>query len=103
MTTFLNTISNKNIDQAYVSDLASNLPKLERKASEAIKSFADLVTELNKVNKLSAGTPVKEQITRLTGELNNSSVFFAKMIGDELSKLHGIVKPETTTDSDIPV
>ncbi|OGI20658.1 MAG: hypothetical protein A3B68_08920 [Candidatus Melainabacteria bacterium RIFCSPHIGHO2_02_FULL_34_12] len=83
------------VQKAYVSDLSSNLPKLEKKASEAIKSFADLVAELNKVNKLSSGTPAKEQITRLAGELNNSSVFFAKMIGDELGKLHTMVNGDT--------
>ena len=84
-------VTSENISRAYVQELTSNLPALEKKASDAIKSFADLVAELNKVNKLSNGTPVKEQITKLTGELNNSSVFFTKMISDELTKLHGIV------------
>ena len=83
------------IQTSYIDDLTMNLPKLERKANEAIKSFAELVSELNKVSKLSNGTPVKEQITKLTGELNNSSVFFARMISEELGKITDIVNPPT--------
>ena len=94
----MTTSFNSKIQQAYVTDLSDNIPKLEKKASDAIKSFAELVNELNKVNKLSTGTPVKDQISKLTGELNNSSVFFAKMIGDELSKISSIVN----SDSKIP-
>ena len=90
----MTTSFNSKIQQAYVTDLSDNLPKLEKKASDAIKSFAELVNELNKVNKLSTGTPVKDQISKLTGELNNSSVFFAKMIGDELNKLSNIVNSD---------
>jgi len=91
------TSFNSKIQQAYVNDLSNNIPKLEKKASDAIRSFAELVSELNKVNKLSTGTPVKDQISKLTGELNNSSVFFAKMIGDELNKLSTIVNSDGQT------
>ncbi len=84
-----------NIDKAYMTDLSSNIAKLDGKASQVIKSFSEFVDELNKVSKLSSGTPVKEQITKLTGELNNSSVFFAKMLGDELGKLNTIVTTTT--------
>ena len=93
----MTTSFNSKIQQAYVNDLSDNIPKLEKKASDAIKSFAELVNELNKVNKLSNGTPVKDQISKLTGELNNSSVFFAKMIGDELNKLSNIVNSDGQT------
>lgn len=93
----MTTSFNSKIQQAYVTDLSDNIPKLEKKASDAIKSFAELVNELNKVNKLSTGTPVKDQISKLTGELNNSSVFFAKMIGDELNKLSNIVNSDGQT------
>lgn len=95
-------MSTTNIQQRYIDGLAGNLPSLDRKASEAIKSFAELVEELNKVSKLSTGTPAKEQLTKLTGELNNTSVFFAKMLGDELGKIHEIVTPgvsKETTES----
>ncbi|MBI3591769.1 MAG: hypothetical protein HY094_10380 [Candidatus Melainabacteria bacterium] len=90
-----------NVDKVYFDGLKDNLPSLDKKASEAIKSFAEFVTELNKVNKLSTGTPVKEQVKQLAGELNNSSVFFAKMIGDELNKLHGIVNPASVNETEV--
>ena len=91
----VSTSFNTKVQQAYTNDLSSNIPKLEKKASDAIQSFAELVNELNKVSKLSNGTPVKEQISKLTGELNNSSVFFAKMIGDELGKISSIVNADS--------
>ena len=90
-----------NVDKVYFDGLKSNLPNLDKKASEAIKSFAALVDELNKFNKLGTGTPVKEEVKHLTGELNNSSVFFARMIGDELNKLHGIVNPVSTSETEV--
>lgn len=91
------------VKQAYIQELTTNLPTLERKANEAIKSFADLVSELNKVSNLSNGTPVKEQVSKLTGELNNSSVFFTKMIAEELGKLHGIVNPIGSNETEIKI
>ena len=79
------------IQQAYISDLTDNLPKLEKKASEAIKSFAELVSELNKVSQLSNGTPVKDQIKDLTANMNNTQVFFTKMLTEQLGVMHNIV------------
>ena len=79
------------IQKAYISDLTDNLPKLEKKASEAIKSFAELVSELNKVSKLSNGTPVKDQIKDLTANMNNTQVFFTKMLTEQLGVMHNIV------------
>ena len=96
-------VTSANIQRTYIDELSSNMPKLEKKASDAIKSFADLVEELNKVNNLSTGTPVKDQISRLTGELNNSSVFFAKMLGEELGKIHSIVTPASSGETEIKV
>ena len=79
------------IQQSYISDLTSNLPKLEKKASEAIKSFAELVAELNKVSQLSNGTPVKDQIKDLTANMNNTQVFFTRMLTEQLGIMHNIV------------
>ena len=93
-------ISQDQIQQSYISDLTSSLPKLEKRASEAIKSFAELVDELNKVNKLSTGTPVKDQIKDLTANMNNTQVFFTRMLTEQLGAMHNIVNgnnpPEET-------
>ena len=83
--------SSDQIQQSYISDLTSNLPKLEKKASDAIKSFADLVDELNKVGKLADGTPVKAQIKDLTANMNNTQVFFTRMLTEQLGVMHNIV------------
>lgn len=96
LTGFKDTIPNSKIDQAFNADVTKKYKQVEKKASEAIGSFSGLVEELIKLKELSNGTPAKAQITKLAGELNNSSVFFAKMIGDELAKIHNIVNPETT-------
>ena len=82
---------NQQIQQSYISDLTDKLPKLEKKASEAIKSFAALVDELNNVNKLSTGTPVRDQINAVTANMNNTQVFFTKMLLDQIGAMNNIV------------
>jgi hypothetical protein len=84
--------SSDQIQKSYVSDLTDNLPKLEKKASEAIKSFAALVDELNKVSQLSSGTPVNKQVKELSANMNNTQVFFTKMLIDQLGAMNNIVK-----------
>ena len=92
--------TSENIQRAYISDLTESLPKLERRASEAIKSFADLVAELNNVSKLSNGTPVKEQVSNLTANMNNTQVFFTKMLTEQLGLMHNIINsPEQPTET----
>ena len=86
------------IQKSYISDLTSNLPKLEKKASEAIKSFAELVDELNKVNQLSSGTPVKDQMKDLTANMNNTQVFFTRMLTEQLGVMHNIVNGNPSTE-----
>ena len=83
--------STDQIQKSYISDLTSNLPKLEKKASAAIESFAALVDELNKVNQLSNGTPVKDQMKDLTANMNNTQVFFTRMLTEQLGVMHNIV------------
>ncbi len=84
-------ISPNQIQQSYISDLTDNLPKLEKKASEAIKSFAALVDELNKVSQLSSGTPVNKHVEDLSANMNNTQVFFTKMVIDQLGAMNNIV------------
>ena len=99
--TFMNTpISNPNVEKVFTTDVARKYEQVEKRANQAIQSFSSLVTELATLSQLSNGTKAKDQITKLTGELNNSSVFFAKMISEELNKLHGIVSP--TSGSELP-
>ncbi len=93
--------SNPQIQRSYISDLTNNLPKLEKKASEAIKSFAELVDELNKVNNLSNGTPVKDQIKDLAANMNNTQVFFTRMLTEQLGVMHNIVSGETPTQESV--
>ena len=86
--------SNIKVQRAYSLDLENKYKKVEKKADETIKSFATLIDELSKLSELSSGTEAKETVTKLTGELNNSSVFFTRMISDELSKLRGVITPD---------
>ncbi len=87
--------SSSQIQQSYISDLTDNLPKLEKKASKAIESFSELVAELNKVSQLSNGTPVKDQIKDLTANMNNTQVFFTRMLTEQLGVMHNIVNGDT--------
>ena len=92
--------SPEQINQAYISDLTGSLPKLEKRASEAIKSFADLVDELITVSQYAEGTPVKNQIKDLTANMNNTQVFFTKMLTEQLGVMHNIVNgnPEAPSE-----
>ena len=84
-------ILNTKIDQAYFDNFTDSLPSLNKKASDAIKSFAELVDELNKIGKLADGTPVKAQIKDLTANMNNTQVFFTRMLTEQLGVMHNIV------------
>ncbi len=83
--------SSDQIKQSYISDLTNSLPRLERRASEAIQSFSELVQELQKVSDLGAGTPVKDQIKDLTANMNNTQVFFTRMLTEQLGVMHNLV------------
>lgn len=93
---FKDIMPTSKIDQAFSADVAKKYKQVEKEASKVIGSFANLVEELIKLKELSSGTSAKDPITKLAGELNNSSVFFARMIGDELGKIHNIVNPDTS-------
>ena len=91
-------ISNPNVEKVFTTDVARKYEQVEKRANQAIQSFSSLVTELATLSQLSNGTKAKEEITKLTGELNNTSVYFARMISEELGKLHGIVKPASKSE-----
>ena len=90
---FDNIINNEKIEKAFSTDVMKKYQQVEKEASKTIGSFARLVEELIQLKQLSTGTKEKEQITKLASELNNSSVFFAKMISSELTELHKIINP----------
>lgn len=98
-----NTAISGRIEQVFSQELEAKYKKVEKEADKTISSFAHLVDELIKLKELSTGTQAKEKITKLTSELNNTSVFFTKMISDELSALHNIINPdvqeETSTET----
>ena len=79
-------------------DLEAKYKKVEKEADKTISSFANLVSELIKLKEISAGSQAKEQITKLTNELNNTSVFFARMISDELGVLYKVINPKETDE-----
>lgn len=97
------TSHNPKIDRAFTLDLETKYKKVEKKASDTIGSFATLVDELIKLKDVSKGTKVNESITKLVGELNNSSVFFAKMISEELGKIHAVVNPASINENTEPI
>lgn len=88
-----NPVVNERIEQAFNRDLALEYKKVETEANKAIGSFASFIERLSKLKEVSKGTEANKAIEKLTGELNNSSVFFAKMISQELSKIHQVVTP----------
>ena len=96
MNTGISDIKDKTLE-AYQLDLVKEYPQVEKEASNTIASFSNLVNKLMKIKEISTADK-KEQITKLANELNNTSVYFAKMIGDELGKLHNIINTEQLTD-----
>lgn len=87
----MTTTSSNQIQRSYISDLTDSLPGLNRRATDAINSFAKLVEDLKKVSDLATGTPAKDQIKSLTANMNNTQVFFTKMLIDQLGAMNNIV------------
>lgn len=101
VSTFLNiedSTLNGRINETISKDLEAKYRKVEKEADKTISSFANLVSELIKLKELSTGSQAKEQITKLTNELNNTSVFFTKMISDELGTLYKVINPAVTIE-----
>lgn len=97
---FSDTFYKTSIETVYNQDLETKYQKVEKKASEAMKSFAGLVDELIKLQQLSNGTKAKEQIKSLTAEINNSTVYLTKGITEHLNTLHQIINPNHTGEAE---
>ena len=95
------TISSEQIQRSYIGDLTESLPGLNKRATDAINSFARLVEDLQKVSELATGTPVKNQIKDLTANMNNTQVFFTRMLTEQLGVMHNIVSGETPTQESV--
>lgn len=102
LTSFENNIGiiNDKIENAFTVEVSKKYQQVEKEASKTIGSFSRLVDELMQLKQLSTGTKAKEQITKLASELNNSSVFFAKMISNELGQLYGIINTNDTSKAE---
>lgn len=89
-----NTIVNSRIQQAYDVGVTTRADKVTKKANDAIKSFADLVDELSRLQSESKGTTVKEEVAKWASDMNNTSVMVTRLLEAQLQALHGIVRPE---------
>ena len=97
-------VENERITGKYMEDLVSRLTNLDKKASFVMKSFQDFVDEIIKIEKLSAGTPVKEHVKQLASDLNNSSVYFANLLSAKLGEIHNEVSgKKSESEEAIPV
>ncbi|MBI1858207.1 MAG: hypothetical protein HYR97_03740 [Candidatus Melainabacteria bacterium] len=93
-------ITNPKVQAAYQSDLVERYQKLEKAADQTIQSFANLIDELGKLKKESAGTEVKEPLGKITNEVNNSSVYITQMLAEQMKLIHGTLNPEALVSSE---
>ena len=82
------TINKNKIQEAFDIAASRKYQQVEKKASETIGAFQNFVDELIKLKELSVSASAKDKITQLTNELNNSSVFFTKILTSGLGELH---------------
>ena len=87
-------ITNPKIQQSFNADLGSRLTKVDKKASQAMQSFAELVSEINKLQVDSKGTTGGREVASLANDLNNSQVMVTRMLEAQLAALHKVAKPE---------
>lgn len=81
------------IQQAYDVAVERRMEKLNKKANDAIKSFAELVDEITKLQNDSSGTTIKKDVAALATDMNNSSVMMTRMLTAQIQALHDIVRP----------
>ena len=93
-------LQNTKIQTAFVDELKDKLPNIEKKANKALESFQELVNEIIKVQNLSNGTPQKDQIKGIAGNLNNSTVAITNMIGADLITLRNMLNSGLTTSTE---
>ncbi len=92
-------IGNAKVQQAYDTGLENRLSKVDKKASDAIKSFGELVSELNKLSTETAGTTAKKEVAGITADLNNSTVMVTRMLEAHLAALHNVVTPGQNSEA----
>lgn len=96
---FASTLVNPKIQQAYDVGVEKRVDKVNKKANDAIKSFADLVDEINKLQVESKGTTTNKEVAILGTDMSNSMVMMTRMLTAQLEALHGIVRPETVEEN----
>ncbi len=90
------TTNKSKVQEAFDVAATRKYQQVEKKASETIGAFQNLVDELIKLKELGVGASAKDKITQLTNELNNSSVFFAKVLTSGLGELHTAININDT-------
>ncbi len=91
--------ANLKIQKSYNADLEKRLDNVNKRASDAIQSFSELVSEINKLQTTSTGTSSSKEVAGIAADLNNSQVMVTRMLEAQLSALHNIVKPGETGDA----
>ena len=90
---FASALGNTKIQEAYDKAVDSRMQKVTQRANSAIQSFADLITEINKLQNESKGTTVKKEVETIANDMNNSTVMLTRMLTAQLETLHGVVRP----------
>ena len=92
---FANAISNSKVQQAYDVVVEKRLDKVNKRANEAIKSFADLIDEIDRLQNESKGSTVDKEVKPLATDLTNTSVLVTRMLTAQLEALHNIVNTKS--------
>lgn len=85
------------IQQSYNVDLERRIDKVQKKANDAIGAFANLLSEVARLQDDSKGTTAKEKITTWATDINNSTVMFSRMLEARVQALYGLDKVEDKT------
>ena len=101
-TNFASALGNAKIQEAYDKVVDTRMQKVSQRANSAIQSFADLISEINKLQNESKGTSAKKEVAEIANDMNNSSVMLTRMLTAQLETLHGVVRPDVGAEN-IPV
>ena len=94
-TNFTSALGNRKIQEAYDVAVEKRLDKVSKKANDAIKSFAELVDEINRLQNDSKGTTAKKEIASIATDMSNSTVLMTKMLTAQFEALQGVIIPKT--------
>ena len=98
-TNFSNIAANAKIQEAYDKAVETRMQKVSQRANNAIQSFSDLISEINKLQNESKGTTAKKEVETIANDMNNSTVMLTRMLTAQLETLHGIVRPDVNGES----